>query len=183
MLGGRDYSVFEVLHFGLQLPGTLSSFGHVESCSVSNWSTLKNSFVLAKLKNKERCNNLSKLELFNIRTELDRPSYIGLKDLQNISFYAFWRMYYVKNNRVAQRQKEKFTAINGAGWPRQAKVTHENHKEYAKKTLYAYMPCAESSGTEYIDAVVKKFFSGSYAKTLEAFVHDPITNGAQHGFG
>ena len=36
------------------------------------------------------------------------------------------------------------------------------------------MPCAESSGTEYIDAVVKKFFSGSYAKALEACVHDPI---------
>ena len=32
-----------------------------------------------------------------------------------------------------QRQKEKIIAVNGAGWPRQAKVTHEKHKEYAKK--------------------------------------------------
>ena len=72
-------------------------------------------------------------------------------------------MYYVRNNRLVQRQKEKFVAINGAGWPRQAKVTHEKHKEYAKKTLYAYMPCVGTSGTEYIDIVVKDFFGNSYA--------------------
>ena len=32
LLGNRDYSLFEVVHFGLRLPGTLSSFGPVESC-------------------------------------------------------------------------------------------------------------------------------------------------------
>ena len=174
MLGGRDYSIFEVLHFGLNLPGTISSFGNVDSCSVSNWSTLKHPQALAKLKKNERCNNLSKLELFNIRAELDRPSHVQPEDLQNISFYAFWRMYYVKNNRIVQRQKEKFIAINGAGWPRQAKVTHQNHKEYAKKTLYAYMPCHGNSGTEYIDVVIKAHFNGNYAKALEAFVHDSL---------
>ena len=41
LLGNRDYSLFEVVHFGLRLPGTLSSFGPVESVSVSNWSSVK----------------------------------------------------------------------------------------------------------------------------------------------
>ena len=42
ILGDRDYSLFEVAHFGLRLPGVLSSFGDVRSASVSNWATLKN---------------------------------------------------------------------------------------------------------------------------------------------
>ena len=88
MLGGRDYSILEVLHFGLHLPGTLSSFGNVDSCSVSNWSSLKHPQALAKLKSTDRCNNLSKLELFNLRCELERPTSVKADDLQNLSFYV-----------------------------------------------------------------------------------------------
>ena len=41
ILGDRDYSLFEVVHFGLRLPGVLSGFGEVRSASVSNWAMLK----------------------------------------------------------------------------------------------------------------------------------------------
>ena len=41
VLGDRDYSLLECLHFGLRLPATLSSFGPVHSVSVSDWSTVK----------------------------------------------------------------------------------------------------------------------------------------------
>ena len=41
LLGNRDYSLYEVVHFGLRLPGVLSSFGPVEPVSVSNWSSVK----------------------------------------------------------------------------------------------------------------------------------------------
>ena len=47
ILGHRDYSLFEVLHFGLGLPGVLSSFGDVSSASVSNWAALKRGEALA----------------------------------------------------------------------------------------------------------------------------------------
>ena len=36
VLGGRDYSLLETMHFGLRLPGTLSSFGQIHSVSVSD---------------------------------------------------------------------------------------------------------------------------------------------------
>ena len=174
LLGNRDYSIFEVLHFGLKLPGTISSFGSVDSCSVSNWSVLKHPQIIKKLEKGERCSELSKLEVFNVRAVLERPSTIKVEDLQNISFYAFWRLYYVNKSKLVKRFKEKFVAINGAGWPRLAKITHKNHAEYAKKTLYAYMPCDGFSGTDYIDDVVKTFYKGSFPAALEAFVHDPL---------
>ena len=41
ILGDRDYSLFEVLHFGLRLPGVLSSFPDVRAASVSNWASIK----------------------------------------------------------------------------------------------------------------------------------------------
>ena len=47
ILGHRDYSLFEVLHFGLGLPGVLSSFGNVSTASVSNWAALKRGEALA----------------------------------------------------------------------------------------------------------------------------------------
>ena len=109
-----------------------------------------------------------------MRSELERPAKMLLSDLQDLSFYAFWRLYYVNGKRIVQRRKEKIVAINGAGWPRQAKRSHEKHDDYAKKTLYAYMPCAQCCGTSYIDAVVCKYFRGNCLAVLEAFVHDPI---------
>ena len=50
ILGDRDYSLFEVMHFGLRLPGVLSSFGDVQKASVSNWGTLKKAKEIAELK-------------------------------------------------------------------------------------------------------------------------------------
>ena len=41
VIGDHDYSLFEVLHVGLRLPGTLSSFGHVATASVANWCSVK----------------------------------------------------------------------------------------------------------------------------------------------
>ena len=38
VLGGRDYSLLEAVHFGLRLPATLSSFGDVRTVSISEWS-------------------------------------------------------------------------------------------------------------------------------------------------
>ena len=37
MLANRDYSLLEVLHFGLRLPGVVSSLGPVRDVSVSHW--------------------------------------------------------------------------------------------------------------------------------------------------
>jgi hypothetical protein len=126
LLGGRDYTIFEVLHFGLHLPGTLSSFGTVDSCSVSNWSALKHPLAIAKLKSKDRCSNLSKLELFNLRTELSRPSALHLDDLHNISFYAFWRLYYVKDKKIVQRQKEE---VHRHQWCRLASTSEKDSRK------------------------------------------------------
>ena len=41
LIGNRDYTLFEVVHFGLRLPGVLHSFGPVESVSLSNWASVK----------------------------------------------------------------------------------------------------------------------------------------------
>ena len=62
-----------------------------------------------------------------------------------------------------QKRKEKIVALTGAGWPSQAKRSHAQHEDYARKTLYAYMPCPGLAGTEYIDAAVK----GTMARTRE----------------
>ena len=45
VLGGRDYSLLETLHFGLRLPATLSSFGEVRSVSVYEWAVVKLSLI------------------------------------------------------------------------------------------------------------------------------------------
>ena len=107
LIGGRDYSIFEVLHFGLKLPGTISRFGSVDSCSVSNWSVLKHPQIIKKLEKGERCNELSKLEIFNVRAALERPRTIALEDLVNISFYAFWRLYYVDKKTTCETIQRK----------------------------------------------------------------------------
>lgn len=45
-------------------------------------------------------------------------------------------------------------AMNGVGWPNHAAKTNKNHIDYARRTLYAYMPCYKLQGTEYIDRVI-----------------------------
>ncbi len=96
-----------------------------------------------------------------------------MEDLRDISFYAFSRMYDVAKGTIVKKNTEKFVAVTGNGWPAQARTTHANHAEYARKTLYAYMPCAEYSGVEYIDAVVQRHYAGSYQIALRDFVMDP----------
>ena len=54
VLGDREYSLLEVMHFGLRLPGTLSNFGTVVSVSVSNWSTVKSKWTLSQLQDEEK---------------------------------------------------------------------------------------------------------------------------------
>ena len=41
VLGGRDYSLLEAVHFGLRLPATISSFGEIRLVSISDWSVVK----------------------------------------------------------------------------------------------------------------------------------------------
>ena len=65
-------------------------------------------------------------------------------------------------------------ALNGTGWPQEAVKTHKNHEAYAKKTLYAYMPCANFQGTAYIDNVVAIYWNGDWTAALETFVSDPL---------
>ena len=63
-------------------------------------------------------------------------------------------------------------ALNGCGWPRQAKFTHALHQEYARKTLYAYAPCAGLAGSEYVDQAIPIYFRNDWGKALEQFVQD-----------
>ena len=48
------------------------------------------------------------------------------------------------------------------------------HHEYARKTLYAYMPCLGLQGLDYIDNVVDAYYSGDYRKLLQDFVQDEL---------
>ena len=156
ILGDRDYSLFEVLHFGLRLPGVVSSFGDVKRASVSNWASLKKSHAVQRLDQTARVTNKSALETFNQRGDLQRPDKVPVDAVQNLSFYAFWRRFDVVCGRLVLKQKEKMVALSGNGWPAQAKKDHKLHAEYARKTLYAYAPCPGYAGTEYIDAVVNQ---------------------------
>ena len=118
--------------------------------------------------------NLSKLEVFNARGLLDRPETVPQGALQDISFYAFWRLFYNDKKRLVRRKREKIVALNGTGWPAQAKRAHPHHLDYARRTLYAYMPCAGLRGTDYIDDVVREYYHGHWGAALAAFVKDPL---------
>ena len=126
----------------------------------------------ALLLKSDRVTNLSKVEIFNARSLLERPESIPIEALENLSFYAFWRLFYNNKNKLVQRRREKFVALNGTGWPAQAKRGHVHHEDYAKRTLYAYMPCAGLSGTKYVDDVVRAHYGNSFGSALEAFVYD-----------
>ena len=111
ILGDRDYSLFEVMHFGLRLPGVLSSFGNVHKASVSNWGTVKKSEEIAKLGMKDSVTNASALKKFNRRGDLKLPKTIHSTDLENISYYAFSRIYDVYGGSLIQKRMEKFVAL------------------------------------------------------------------------
>ena len=77
ILGGRDYSLLETMHFGLRLPGTLSSFGNVDNISVSNWAALKRGAALQFSKSTDRASHRSRIELFNERCRWNRSTKIS----------------------------------------------------------------------------------------------------------
>ena len=83
-------------------------------------------------------------------------------------------MFTNSKNKLVRRKREKIVALNGAGWPAQAKRTHVHHTEYARRTLYAYMPCAGLRGTDYIDDVVRDQFGNNWEDALRAFVTDKL---------
>ena len=122
LLGNRDYSLFEVVHFGLRLPGTLSSFGPVESVSVSNWSTVKRGAALRGLPTGDRVTHLNKLEVFNARSFLERPESVPLAALENLSFYAFWRLFYNNKNKLVRRRREKSWRLTERAGPHKQNV-------------------------------------------------------------
>ena len=92
VLGGRDYSLLETIHFGLRLPATLSSFGDVRPISISDWSVVKPGSVLKHTHRDERATFKNKREIFDNRQHLSRPNTVEEDDLKNLSMYAFWRL-------------------------------------------------------------------------------------------
>ena len=165
ILGNRDYSLMETVHYGLRLPDVCSTFGEVDSVSVSNWACLKRGHILNFLQRGDRATHMSKLEIFNYRSILKRPPTIQDSYLQNISFYAFWRMYDCTKGKLVRRRREKMIAVNGLGWPTEAATSHPRHSEYARKTLYAYMPCVAFRESDYIDAAVNGYWDGDWMRT------------------
>ena len=173
ILGGRDYSLFETLHFGLRLPGTLSSFGDVSSIPISDWAPLKRGKALKHTKADERATYRTKIEIFDGRQSLARSPHIKDTDLHDISFYAFWRMFDVQNLKIIKKKRERIIALHGLGWPGHAKTTHDKHAEYAKKNLIAYMPCPRDAGTSYIHDMVSRSFNNDWRLAFREFVLDP----------
>ena len=86
--------------------------------------------------------------------------------------YLLFGVFDVRSGHVSRRQREAIVSLTGTGWPSQAQRTHPQHLYYAKHTLYAYMPCAGTRGTDYIDECVNKFFEGSWPGALKCFVSD-----------
>lgn len=173
ILGGRDYSLFETLHFGLRLPGTLSSFGDVSSIPISDWAPLKRGKALKHTRADERATYRTKIEIFDDRQRLERSPNIAETDLHDISLYAFWRMFDVQKSKIVKKKRERIIALHGLGWPGHAKTTHDKHAEYAKKTLIAYMPCPRDAGTSYIHDMVSRYFHNDWRRALRKFVLDP----------
>ena len=76
----------------------------------------------------------------------------------------------MSNGKVHRREKEAIVAVTGTGWPSHAAVTHQFHENYARRILYAYMPCPSVSGLEYVNEVVKQYYDNSFAAALKDFV-------------
>ena len=113
---------------------------------------------------------MNKKEQFANRGSLTLPRTVHVSALENLSLYAFYRQFYVQGNRLHFRQKEKFLTLTGLGFPAQAARDHADHEFFAKRTLYAYMPCAGLRGLDYIDNIVERFFQCKYGALLQEFV-------------
>ena len=141
VLGGRDYSLLETVHYGLRLPATVSSFGSVRSVGISDWAVVKRGQAMAETRRSERETFRNNREIFDRRSEYERPKTIELDDLKHLSMYAFWRLFDVAKNKLVRKQREQFVALSGTGWPKHACIDHPQRNEYAKRTLLACMPC------------------------------------------
>ena len=172
ILGGRDYTLFEVVRYGMQLPPVLSTFGDVQNASLSSWRALRDRRRVAASQDEAAVLKLNKSEYFNRRGTLTRPSTITEANLRDISFYAFWRQFYCSNKRLVKRQKERFLSKSGTGHPGCANRSNPEHEFYARRTLYAYMPCAGLRGLDCIDEVVQVVYNGSWSDAFRAFVED-----------
>ena len=175
VLGGRDYSLLEAVHFGLRLPATISSFGEVRSVSISDWSVVKHREALKNSKGSDRATFHNKRELFDQRRHLGRSSTVSDDDLKHLSMYAFWRLFDVVKGKIVRKQKEQFVALSGTGWPRHAKYVKDcqKHEEYCKRILFAYMPCPGLEGTSYIVSAVQAHYGDCWPRALWKFVMDP----------
>ena len=89
VLGNREYSLFKVVHAGLGLPHTLSSFGEVVSASVSGHVAVRRD--AAFLEDADVVTTQSKLDMFRQRMLLQASRTVGRSELETLSFYAFWR--------------------------------------------------------------------------------------------
>ena len=133
ILGDRDYSLFDVLHFGLRLPGTLSSFGDVKRASVSNRSTVKTGHSACRTKANQRITNRSALEAFNRRGELRRPATLREETLEGLSFYAFSRLFDVASGVIVQKGKRSSSLSRAQAGPRRRSVHTRNMKILQEK--------------------------------------------------
>ena len=174
VLGGRDYSLLETVHFGLRLPATISSFGSVRPVSISDWTVVKQGDALSAAQPGHRATYKTKREMFDLRRCLERPKTVSEDDLKNLSVYAFWRLFDVNKNRLVRKQKEQFVALTGVGWPKHAAQGHAQHSEYARRTLLAYMPCEGLQGTNFILNYVSEHCRNSWRLALFKFVMDPL---------
>ena len=145
------------MHYGIGLPPTISSFGAVENASVSDWHSLKSGHALAQTQDDDDAFHMNKKESFAQRGDCILPRNVELADISNLSFYAFYRQFYTNRGRLHVRQKERFLTVTGLGYPAQASREHADHEFYAKRTLYAYMPCAGLRGTDYINDVAARY--------------------------
>ena len=62
VLGNRDYTLFEVVHYGDGLPPTISSFGSVDNAGVSDWHALKTGPALERIEDEDTALHLHKHE-------------------------------------------------------------------------------------------------------------------------
>ena len=158
----------------LDCPRPFPVFGTVDNASVSDWHALKTGRAMSQADEDTDAVFANKRDQFGARGEYPRAKTISADDLENISFYAFHRLFYVQGNRLHKRHKERFLSISGLGYPAQAARDHAEHEFYARRTLYAYMPCAGFQGVEYIDDIVQTHFEGSYAELLQVFINDKL---------
>ena len=138
----------------------------MHSVSISDWSTVKPAAVLRRQPKTARATWANKRELFDDRAVLDRPASIPLADLENLSLYAFWRLFDVVKGKIVRKQKEKFVVLSGTGWQSHARADHRQHEEYARRTLLAYAPCLGVQGTESVVELVRSRFRGSWPSAL-----------------